>query len=61
MFSAYLYKIGRPDSGNYLTVDVPFVGAGATWVEGINNSDQIVGLYEDTAGRVYGYTATYVP
>jgi hypothetical protein len=47
--------------GKFLNIDVPFVGAGATWTEGINNSGQIAGLYIDTAGRLYGYSAKIVP
>jgi len=43
--------------GQYLNIDVPFVGAGATWVTHINKSNQIVGLYIDTSERFYGFTA----
>src|SRR5580698_2510584 len=43
--------------GQFLSVDVPFVGAAATWLTGINKSDQISGIYIDTAGRFYGFTA----
>ena len=43
--------------GQYLSLDVPFVGAGATWITHINKSNQIVGLYIDTAQRFYGFTA----
>jgi len=48
-------------AGKFLSMDVPFVGAGATWTSGINNFGQITGQYIDTAGRVYGYTAKIVP
>ncbi|MGC1371368.1 MAG: hypothetical protein WA824_04445 [Candidatus Sulfotelmatobacter sp.] len=47
--------------GEFLSIDVPFVGAGATWTSGINNSGRITGQYIDTAGRVYGYTARIKP
>jgi hypothetical protein len=47
--------------GEFLSIDVPFVGAGATWTSDINNYGQIAGLYIDTAGRVYGYSAKIVP
>jgi hypothetical protein len=43
--------------GQYLSIDVPFAGAGATWITHINKSNQIVGLYIDTAQRFYGFTA----
>jgi hypothetical protein len=43
--------------GEFVSVDVPFVGAGATWITGINKYDEIVGQYFDTAGRIYGFTA----
>jgi uncharacterized membrane protein len=44
-------------NGEYLNIDVPFVGVAATWVTHINKSGQIVGLYIDTDQRFYGFTA----
>jgi uncharacterized membrane protein len=49
------------NEGQYLSVDVPFVGAGSTAVSGINKRGQIVGYYIDTDGRNYGYSAQIVP
>ena len=47
--------------GQYLTIDVPFAGAGATQTVGINKSGRIAGWYMDTSGRMFGYTARIVP
>jgi hypothetical protein len=47
--------------GEFVSVDVPFVGAGATWITGINKHNEIVGQYIDTAGRIYGFTAKIAP
>jgi hypothetical protein len=46
------------DQGNYTTLDVP--GSTFTWANGINDSGQIVGSYED-AGGTHGFLATPVP
>jgi hypothetical protein len=47
--------------GEFISVDVPVVGAGATWITGINKRNEIVGQYIDTAGRIYGFTAKIAP
>jgi probable HAF family extracellular repeat protein len=38
------------DRGNFITIDVPFSGVGATRAFGINNRGQIVGNYDDSSG-----------
>jgi hypothetical protein len=47
----------RRFNGEFISVDVPFIGAGATWITGIDKYPEIVGQYIDTAGRIYGFTA----
>jgi len=47
--------------GQYLSIDVPFVGAEETWITGINKTGEISGIYVDTADRFYGFTAKIVP
>jgi uncharacterized membrane protein len=48
-------------SGQFLEIDVPFVGVGATQAVGLNKFGQIAGYYVDTAGRFYGFTAKITP
>jgi uncharacterized membrane protein len=45
-------------AGSYTTLDVP--GSTGTTASGINGSGQIVGWYDDAAGR-HGFLATPVP
>jgi hypothetical protein len=42
MYHGYLKK-----GGKFTTIDVPFSGAVNTWADGINNSGEIVGTWED--------------
>lgn len=42
--------------GVYTTIDFP--GATETLAFGVNTSDQVVGPYEDTSGRIHGYLRT---
>jgi len=47
--------------GQYLGVDVPFVGSAVTWLDGINKDGQLSGFYVDSVGRFYGFTAKVIP
>ena len=54
----YLWTHGFLNSaGTFASFDAPFGGVRVTWGFHINNSGQIVGLYIDSKGNYFGYTA----